>query len=102
RNGGGSPESAAYFVSFMVAPNRRVEISEIVSRVPGTNHFERKSFSSQATPVSFASVPVYVLTSKYTFSGGEDFAYSVQALGRAKIVGEVTGGGAHPTGPIDL
>jgi hypothetical protein len=32
RNGGGSPESAAYFVSFLVAPNHPIEISDIVSR----------------------------------------------------------------------
>jgi hypothetical protein len=102
RNGGGSPESAAYFASFLVAPNHPIEISDIVSRVPKTNDFDRHRFRSRPTPVSFASVPVYVLTSKDTFSGGEDFAYSVQALRRAKIIGEVTGGGAHPTGPVDL
>jgi C-terminal processing protease CtpA/Prc len=38
-----------------------------------------------------------VLTSGRTFSGGEDFAYTLQALGRATVVGETTGGGAHPT-----
>ena len=102
RNGGGSPDSAAYFVSFLVEPNHRIAISDIVLRVPKTNDFDRKRFERQPTPVSFARVPVYVLTSKDTFSGGEDFAYSVQALRRAKIVGEVTGGGAHPTGPVDL
>jgi hypothetical protein len=41
--------------------------------------------------------PVYVLTSGRTFSGGEDFAYTLQALGRAEVIGETTGGGAHPT-----
>lgn len=41
-------------------------------------------------------VPVFVLTSSFTFSGGEEFAYDLQSLKRAKIVGEVTGGGAHP------
>jgi C-terminal processing protease CtpA/Prc len=38
-----------------------------------------------------------VLTSSRTFSGGEDFCYTLQALGRAQIIGETTGGGAHPT-----
>jgi C-terminal processing protease CtpA/Prc len=41
--------------------------------------------------------PVYVLTSSETFSGGEDLAYTLQAHGRAEIIGETTGGGAHPT-----
>lgn len=40
--------------------------------------------------------PLYILTSRRTFSAAEAFAYDLQALGRAIIVGEVTGGGAHP------
>jgi retinol-binding protein 3 len=41
---------------------------------------------------------VYVLTSGHTFSGAEEFAYNLKNLKRATIVGEVTGGGAHPVG----
>jgi Peptidase family S41/N-terminal domain of Peptidase_S41 in eukaryotic IRBP len=102
RNGGGSPDGVAYLVSFLVAPNHSIEISDIVSRVPKTKDFDRKRFDSQPTPVSFAKIPVYVLTSKDTFSGGEEFAYDVQTHKLGKVVGEVTGGGAHPTGPADL
>ena len=39
---------------------------------------------------------MYVLTSPRTFSGAEEFSYDLQSLKRATIVGEVTGGGAHP------
>ena len=42
------------------------------------------------------SKPLYILTSRRTFSAAEALAYNLQALGRATIVGEVTGGGAHP------
>jgi hypothetical protein len=45
-----------------------------------------------------ASKPVYVLTSSHTFSGAEEFAYNLKNLKRATIIGEVTGGGAHPVG----
>jgi len=31
------------------------------------------------------------------FSGAEEFTYNLKALKRATIVGETTGGGAHPT-----
>lgn len=100
RNGGGDPESVAYLVSFLIAPDR--PINDIVSRVEKTNDLTRKSFRSVATPVSFLDVPVYVLTSGETFSGGEEFAYDVQALKRGTLVGETTGGGANPVGPVDI
>ena len=47
--------------------------------------------------------PVYVLTSHGTFSGAEEFTYDLKNLKRATIVGETTGGGAHPVRgvPID-
>jgi hypothetical protein len=44
----------------------------------------------------FGDKPVFVLVSKETFSGGEAFAYNLQALQRATIIGEKTDGGAHP------
>jgi C-terminal processing protease CtpA/Prc len=40
--------------------------------------------------------PAYVLTSVHTFSGAEEFTYNLKNLKRATIVGETTGGGAHP------
>ena len=36
------------------------------------------------------------MTSQRTFSGAEEFSYNLKNLGRATIVGETTGGGAHP------
>ncbi|GAA1459160.1 S41 family peptidase [Nocardiopsis exhalans] len=40
--------------------------------------------------------PLAVLTSATTFSGAEELAYDLQRHGRATVVGERTGGGAHP------
>ena len=42
--------------------------------------------------------PVYILTSRRTFSGAEEFAYDFKNLKRATIVGDTTGGGANPGG----
>lgn len=47
-------------------------------------------------------IPLFILTSADTFSAGEDFAYTLQSLGRAKVVGESTRGGAHPGGTHKL
>lgn len=41
-------------------------------------------------------VPLFVLISNQTFSGAEEFAYDLQALERATIIGEVSSGGANP------
>ena len=102
RNMGGSPDAVGYFVSYLISPNQSIEINDIVSRVPKTHNLDRKTSRSEPTPVNFANIPVYVLTSKNTFSGGEEFAYDVQTHKLGQIVGEVTGGGANPTGPVDL
>jgi hypothetical protein len=102
RNGGGTPPSVAYLVSYLLAADRRVHINDIVGRTPGTTEFTRTSSYSEPTPMTFAGIPVYVLTSNRTFSGGEEFAYDVKALKLATLVGELTGGGANPTGPAPL
>ena len=44
----------------------------------------------------YGDKPVFVLVSQATFSSGEAFAYNLQALKRATIIGEKTDGGAHP------
>lgn len=44
--------------------------------------------------------PIQVLTSHGTFSGGEECAYDLQTQKRATLVGETTGGGAHPGGVV--
>ena len=41
--------------------------------------------------------PIYILTSGRTFSCGEELAYDLKHLERARIVGEPTRGGANPS-----
>jgi hypothetical protein len=50
-----------------------------------------------AGAAKFADKDLYILTSHGTFSAPEALAYDMQALKRATIVGETTGGGAHGT-----
>ena len=102
RNTGGSPASVVYLASFVLPSATRVHVNDVISRKPSTLEFTRKTFESQPTPVSFAGLPVYVLTSQATFSGGEEFAYDIQALKVGAVVGETTGGGANPTGSVAL
>ncbi len=53
------------------------------------------SWTMPYVPVYYTDKPVYVLTGPHSFSGAELLAYDLQALRRAVIVGEVTGGAAH-------
>lgn len=50
----------------------------------------------------FLDIPVYILTSKKTFSAAEGFAYILQNQHGATIVGEPSNGGAHLTRSFSL
>jgi len=101
-NGGGEPESVAYLCSFFFDPKQPVHLNDVVARVPGTRTFKREEYWTKPVPSSYLHKPVYLLTSKLTFSGGEEFAYNLKVLRRARVVGETTAGGAHPTDYAEL
>ncbi|MFJ3979266.1 S41 family peptidase [Streptomyces sp. NPDC090021] len=91
---GGSPEGAAMWCSYFF-PDDQVHLNDIYERSTGTT---RQYWTLAHLPAPrYLDRPVYVLTSALTFSGGEDVAYTLQAHGRAVVVGETTRGGAHPT-----
>jgi hypothetical protein len=100
RNTGGAVESVPYLVSFLVPQG--AHINDIVARTPNTTDFTRQEFRAGATPVNFAGRPMVVLTSALTISGGEEFAYDVQNLKAATVIGDVTAGGANPTRAAQL
>jgi len=61
------------------------------------NQRNEQYWTSTATAVHYTR-PVYVLTSKRTFSAAEECAYDFQTQKRATLVGETSGGGANPGG----
>jgi hypothetical protein len=95
RNGGGSPDGVVFWCSYLF-DGPGTHFNDIFEAETGET---RQFWSVPYVPGSrYVDKPVYVLTSHETFSGGEDFCYTLQALGRAQVIGETTGGGAHPTG----
>jgi len=102
RNGGGSPESVSRLVSYFLDSDEPVHINTFVNRTPDTTTFTTREFWSETTPFSYAGKPVYVLTSGFTFSGGEEFAYDMQVMDLAELVGDTTGGGANPGGTMPI
>jgi len=97
-NGGGSAESDSYFGSFFFDPAKPVQLNSIVHRTPSTNEFTTTEFWTKPVSSPYLNKPVYILTSKRTFSGGEAFIYDLKVQKRATIYGERTGGGANPGG----
>lgn len=92
RNGGGEPDSVAYLLSHFFAEGDSRHLNDIYSR---SDNSTRQYWTNPAVTARFTK-PIYVLTSKRTFSGGEEAAYDLQTQKRATLVGEVTGGGANP------
>jgi C-terminal processing protease CtpA/Prc len=93
KNGGGDPNTVTMLASYFF--DERTRMNDIYYRqgdrteqmwssevVSGTHYGQKKD--------------VYILTSKYTFSAAEDFSFAMKNLKRVTIVGETTGGGAHP------
>jgi len=101
-NGGGNPDSVAYLCSFFFDPKTPVHINDLIYRKPGTNEFTTKEFWTKAVTPSYLRKPVYLLTSKRTFSGGEEFVNDLKVQKRAKVFGETTGGGANPGGDMPI
>lgn len=94
RNGGGEPEMVAAVCSYLLPPNRL--INKFYWR-PQDRWDEFRT--SPVTGRHYGTTrPVYVLTSENTFSGAEEFAYDLQTQRRGEVVGDTTGGGAHPGG----
>jgi retinol-binding protein 3 len=94
RNGGGSPHMIQLLSSYFL--NDRTHL----------NSFETRGQDTMEQFWSFHYVPgpplfdkdLYILTNRTTFSAAEEFTYDMKNLKRATIIGETTGGGAHPGG----
>lgn len=92
-NGGGAPGTAQLIISYFFSETpvhyhsiywrqgNRTEQFWTLPYVPGRRYVDK---------------PVYILMGKRTLSAPESFAYSLQALKRAFVVGEISAGGANP------
>jgi hypothetical protein len=96
---GGHPAGVALMISYFV--DQRTRLNDIWSRDTGSSTqfwtediLEGKRYGGKK--------PVLILVDRDTRSAAEDFAYTMQALKRATIVGSRTWGGAHPGRPYRL
>ena len=90
-NAGGSPSMIRFLAAYFFR-NRTHLISWYNRRLDETT----QSWSDDWVPgKTMYDTPVYILTSNFTASAAEEFAYDFQCEKRATIVGEKTGGAAH-------
>jgi hypothetical protein len=91
-NGGGSPAMIQLLTTYLL--DEPTHLNSFSIRATGDT---QQFWTLPWVPgPRLADTPVYVLTSGRTFSAAEEFTYNLKNLGRATIVGETTGGGAHP------
>ncbi|MEO5813773.1 MAG: S41 family peptidase [Gemmatimonadaceae bacterium] len=89
---GGSGEQSNYLISHFVSADT-VPSLLVVDRWHGTR---RVRYTLASVPgLRRADVPVWILTDRGTASAGEDFAFVLQQMGRAKTVGDRTAGAGH-------
>ena len=91
-NGGGSPSMIQLLTSYLL--DEATHINSFYIRKD--DHTEQFWTQHYVTGPKMVETPVYILTSGSTFSAAEEFTYNLKNLERATIVGETTGGGAHP------
>lgn len=89
-NRGGSPKMVGYLVSAFTPPGAKIYNTfrtrdRNVSEAPAQSHRQPN-----------LDVPVYILINARTGSAAESFAYTMKSAGRAKVVGEASGGAANP------
>jgi hypothetical protein len=95
QNGGGDPSMIQLITSYFF--DEPVHLNSFyIRKQDGMKQF----WTSAYVPGKrLTNADLYVLTSSFTFSAAEEFTYNLKNLKRATIIGEKTGGGAHPVEP---
>lgn len=97
-NMGGSAQMVSFFESYFF--KEKTQMNNLINRSnKDTVFFYADPDKSDSL---ILTMPVYILTSRHSFSGAEDFSYGMQMAKRAIIVGDTTGGGAHPQMPFSV
>lgn len=90
-NHGGGGGMVEFIASYLFA--ERTHLDDTYSRT--RNATEETWTSAEVAGKKFIGKPVFVLTSRQTFSAAEYLANVLKNLKRATLVGETTGGGSH-------
>jgi hypothetical protein len=94
RNGGGSPGMIQTLLTYLVEPGRRLNFNDFYQREG--NRWVQWHTASYVPGPRLAGKPIFVLTSPFTASAAEEFAYDVQTHELGTLVGATTVGAANP------
>lgn len=96
--GGGSGEQSNFLISHFTGPDT-IPSLVITNRSSGKR---RVRYTLATVPGKRRPhVPIWILTDRGTASAGEDFAFVLQQLARARIVGDRTAGAGHNNDFVD-
>ncbi|MBL4771055.1 MAG: S41 family peptidase [Planctomycetes bacterium] len=91
-NGGGSPSMIGVISSYFF--DKPTHLNDFYTR--SSDSTQEFWTHAEVQGPRLTDTPLYILTGARTFSAAEEFSYNFRNLKRATLVGETTGGGAHP------
>ena len=95
-NNGGHLEMAQFIASYFFSGDKDQLLFDYYYYDNG-KRIERGQWVLPALPGKrMVDKPVYILTGSTSFSAAEWFAYTMKKLGRGRLIGAQTAGGAHP------
>lgn len=92
-NHGGASDLGPYFSAFFL--NEPQLLYDLYTRENNKTIHQQFWTPTYVNGSRLTEIPIYILTSNFTFSAAEAFAYGLQSLNRATVIGEHSGGGAH-------
>ena len=95
-NGGGDSDAVTYLLGYFFS--KATEVTGAIQRDHGKTVVHRDFTPAAMGGSRYLDRPVYVLIDKATISGGEMFAYDMQTLHRAVLIGATTAGAANGLG----
>lgn len=98
-NDGGGGDSVALLISYFVDERTRLNDTWVRATNITTQYWTQEKLDGKRYG---GKRPVFILADANTKSAAEGFAYTMQAMKRATVIGEPTWGGAHAARPYRL